>query len=101
MTFRPQNELQGLSGCVGIGFGLVLVAGGILVSGPETTVIGRILVAGFGLFIAGSIAHGYRSYWHVEELVTTPEHLVIWSKGQQAKFGWQAVDQLIESSALD
>ena len=48
--------------------------------------------------MAGSIAHGYRSYWHVDELVTTPEHLVVWSKGQQAQFGWHAVDQLIEDS---
>jgi hypothetical protein len=98
VTFRPANELQGLSGCVGIGFGLVLVAGAILVSGPETTVIGRVLVAGFGLFIAGSIAYSYRAYWYADELVTTADELVVWSKGHQAKFGWQTVDQLVEDS---
>lgn len=87
MTFRPSNELQNLSGCIGVGFGLAFLLAGILDSGPDTFLPGRILVALFGLAIIASSLYSFWYYWITDELITTPDHFIVWSKKSQHKFG--------------
>lgn len=70
----------------------------MLISGSETTLLGRILASGFGLVILGASFYGYRNYWITDELITTPDHLVVWSKKSQYKFGWNEIDQLTEDA---
>lgn len=103
MTFRPQNELHRLSGCIVAGFGLAFVLGGMLISGPETTflLLGRILASGFGLVILVASLYGYRYYWITDELITTPEHLVVCANKSQQKFAWSEIEQLIEDRGAE
>ncbi len=100
MRFRPQSELQNFSGCIVAGFGLAFVLGGMLISGPETTflLLGRILVSGFGLVVLVASLYSYRYYWITDELITTPDHLVVWSKKQQTRLGWDEIERLTEDA---
>ncbi len=98
MTFRPQNEHQTLAGCVLLCFGLAMILGALLITGPETTILGRALALGFGVVIGVAALQGFRSYWIADQLTTTPDHLVVWSKNQQFKIGWNEIESLIEDS---